>query len=79
LALHQLKMLVSSASHAVSNIRHSGKDGLGSGQVCCFCEVLKMLRGQFVAAYHAAVRDSAPAVSNTVEAVSTLSEEVCVL
>jgi hypothetical protein len=38
-----------------------------------------MRRGQLVAAFRAAVRDSVPAVSSTVEAVSTLSEEVSVL
>jgi hypothetical protein len=63
----------------VSSYRHSGKDGLGGGQVCCFCEVLKMLRGHLVAAFRAAVRDSVPAMSSTMEAVSSLSEEVSVL
>jgi hypothetical protein len=79
LKLHQLKMLVGSVSREMSNMRHSGKGKLGSGQICCFCEVLKMLRGQLVAAFRAGVRDSVPAVSSTVEAVSTLSEEVSVL
>ena len=72
-------MLVSSVSHEMSNIRHSGKDELGSEQVCCFCEVLKTLRGQLAAAFRAAVRDSTPAVSSSVEAVSILSDEGSVL
>lgn len=35
-----------------------------------------MLRGQLVTAFRAAVRDSVPSMSCTVEVVSTLSEEV---
>jgi hypothetical protein len=38
-----------------------------------------MLKGQLVAAFRATVRDSVSDVSSTVEAVSTLSEEVFVL
>jgi len=72
-------MLVSSVSHEMPNVRHRVKDGFGNGQAYCCCEVLKMLRGQLLAAFRATVRDSVSAASSTVEAVSTLSEEVFVL
>jgi hypothetical protein len=79
LTLHQVTMLVSSVSHEMPNIRHRVKDDLGSGQAYCCCEVLNILRGQLVAAFRATVRDSVSAASSSVEAVSTLSEEVFVL